>query len=81
MLVDKVENSIPANKPRLIFNYSRVNKDLPGSYLKLLSKVYDNLSNLQHIYLFIVDLKHAYYTIELYPENRYLFTFTISSIR
>lgn len=60
VLVDKVENPTPADEPRLTFDYSRVNEDLPGSYLELSSKVYDNLSSPQHSCLFSTDLKHGY---------------------
>ncbi len=80
VLVDKVEDPTPTDEPRLTFDYSRVNEDLPGSYLELSSKVHDNLSNPQHTCLFAADLKHAYYTIELHPDDRHLFAFTISGI-
>jgi len=76
-----VEDLKPEDKPRVIFNYSRVNKDLLGLYIELSLKVYDNLSNPRYRYLFVVDLKHAYLTIPLYLDNRHFFLFTILGIR
>ena len=78
--MDKIENSKSENEPRIIFDYFRVIKDLPGSYLELSSKIYNNLADPRYRYLFAVDLKHAYYTIPLYSNNRYYFAFTISGI-
>ena len=64
----------------MIFNYSYITEDLLGTYIELSSKVYDNLFNLRYYILFTADLKHAYLTIPLYPDNRHYFAFTISSI-
>ena len=80
VIVDKVENPGPDDEPRITFNYSRVKEDLPGSYIELSSKVYDNLSNPRYKYLFIVDLKYAYLIISLYLEDRHFFIFKISGI-
>ena len=45
------------------------------------SKVHDNLSDPRHRCFFAADLKHAYLTIPLHPEDRHFFAFTISGIR
>ena len=81
VIVDKVNNPKPEDEPRIIFDYSRVTEDLPGSHLELSSKVHDNLADPRHKCLFAADLKHAYLTIPLHPEDRQYFTFTISGIR
>ena len=79
-MVDKVENTKPEDEPRMTFDYSRVTKLLPGSHLELSSKVHDHPSNPHHSCLFSADLKHAYLTVPLHPEDRHYFTFKISGI-
>ena len=64
----------------MTFDYSRVYKDLPGTYIELGSRVYNYLSNLKYKSLFTADLKYIYLTILLYPYNRYYFIFTILGI-
>ena len=80
VVVDKVENPRPEDEPRVTFDYSRVTEDLPGTYIELSSKVHDNLSDPRHHVLFAADLKHAYLTIPLHPDDRHYFAFTISGI-
>ena len=80
VMVDKVENMKPEDEPRMTFDYSRVTKLLPGSHLELNSKVHDLSSNPHHVCLFSADLKHAYLTVPLHPEDRHYFAFTISGI-
>ena len=80
VMVDKVENPLPTDEPRMTFDYSRVTELLPGAHLELSSKVHDHLSNPQHGCLFSADLKHAYLTIPLHQDDRHYFAFTISGI-
>lgn len=80
VMVDKSENPKPEDEPRMTFDYSRVHEDLPGTYVELSSKVHDHLSNPKHGCLFKADLKHAYLTVPLHPEDRHFFAFTISGI-
>lgn len=80
VMVDKVENPLPSDEPRMTFDYSRVDELLPGSFLEMSSKVHDHLSNPQHGCLFSADLKHAYLTIPLHRDDRHYFAFTISGI-
>ena len=80
VVVDKVENPRPEDEPRVTFDYSRVTEELPGTYMELSSKVHDNLADPRHRFLFAADLKHAYLTIPLHPEDRHYFAFTISGI-
>lgn len=80
VMVDKVENPTPSDEPRMTFDYSRVTELLPGAHMELSSKVHDHLSNPRHGCLFTADLKHAYLTIPLHPDDRHYFAFTISGI-
>lgn len=80
VMVDKSENPKPDDEPRMTFDYSRVHEDLPGTYVELSSKVHDHLSNPSHGCLFKADLKHAYLTVPLHPDDRQYFAFTISGI-
>ena len=80
VVVDKVDNPTPQDEPRVTFDYSRVNEDLPGTFMELSSKVHDNLSDPRHVCLFAADLKHAYHSIPLHKDDRHFFAFTISGI-
>ena len=68
------------NEPRVIFVYARDKEDVPGIFMELSLRVHDHLSNPEHACLFAADLKHAYLTIPLHPQDRHCFAFTISSI-
>ena len=81
MIVNKEENLKPTNKLRITFNYSKVKEDMPESYLELMSKVHDYLSDSRHKTFFQADIKHKYFSVILHSEDHYLFTFTISGIR
>jgi hypothetical protein len=77
VLVDKVENPGPQDEPRLAFNYSQVKENIPGSRMELASTVHDNLSNPEHRCFFHADIKHAYFSVLLAPEDRHYFAFTV----
>lgn len=66
VIVDKVTNSTLKNESRIIFNYFRVTKDLLNTFMKLSSKVHDNLTNSRHEYLMTADLKHMYLIINMH---------------
>jgi len=76
-----VSNLILKDEPRITLNYSRIYKDLLGTFLELSLKVYNNLSNPRYRNLIAADLKYAYITIPSYLDNRYYFAFTIFEIR
>ena len=80
VLVDKKENPGPEDEPRLTFNYSQVPEDMPGSYLRLASSVHDFLENPRHNTFCQLDLKHGYFCIEVEPEDRHIYAFTIPGI-
>lgn len=75
VLVPKLDNAKPSDKPRLTWNYSYVRETMPGTYLELIPRAHDYLSDLRHQCYFIADLKHRYYAIELEPESRQVFAF------
>ncbi len=80
VIVDKVPNPTPEDEPRVTLDFSRCLEVLPGCSMELSSKVHDNLSNPKHNTLMAADLKHAYLTIGLHPDDRYIFAFTIPGI-
>ena len=53
---------------------------MPGSYLKLCSKVHDYLADPRHVCYFQADIKHGYFCIMVYRDDRYIFAFTIPGI-
>ena len=79
-MVDKMENPITTNKFQITFDYFGVHKNSPGIHLEFNFKIHDHLSDLKYGYLFVINLKHVYLTINLYPDDRDYFTFTISGI-
>lgn len=78
VMVDKVENPTPQDEPRLTFDYSHVKEELPAVYMELSSRVHDYLSQPAHKTLMQADLKYAYHTVELHPEDRKYFAFNIA---
>lgn len=80
VLVDKVPDLLPKDKPRLTFDYHQVHENLPGIHMELSARVHDSLSDQRHENLFSADLKHAYYSISLHPDDRHIFAFTIQGI-
>ena len=71
VVVDKVENPIPEDEPRLAFDYSNVKEIMPGNHLELASKVHDYLSDPRHSTYFQADLKHGYYGVRMAKEGRH----------
>jgi len=80
MIVDKVADSTLKNESRITFNYFRVTKDLSDTFMKLNSKIHNNLTDSRHKCLMTVNLKHAYLTIDMHSKNKYYFAFIISEI-
>ena len=80
IIVDKEENPKPTDEPQITLDYSKVKEDIPGSYLELMSKVHNYLSDPRHGTFFQADIRHRYFSIVLHLEDRYLFAFTIPGI-
>jgi len=78
VLVDKPGST--NGECRVTFNYRNVVEDMPGCFLELMAKVHDYLSHPEHKGYHQLDLKHAYWSIPVYPPHRYLFAFTIPGI-
>ena len=79
--MNKIDNFILQNEPRIIFNYSKIKKNLFDTYIKLNSKIHDNFLNSRHKLLFAADLKYAYHIIKLHFKNRHYFVFIILNIK
>ena len=67
--VDKVDIPTPRNEPRVTFDCSRGKENLPGTHMKLNSKVYDDFSDPCHQCLLAADIEHAYLIIPLCPDH------------
>jgi hypothetical protein len=75
-LVEKPRTG-PNGPMRLTFDYSYVEEDMPGLYIELLQEVHDYLSWPEHKCYSAFDLKHAYWSLSIYPKDRYYFAFYI----
>jgi hypothetical protein len=80
VIVNKIENLTSQNESRVIFDYFRIHEKLLDSFLKLFSKVHDNLSDFRHKMFFSADLKHVYLIIFMHSDDRHYFAFFISNI-
>ena len=79
-MIDKIENPQSSDESRMTFDYSHIIKLFSNTHLKLSSNVYDYLFNSRYERLFLTNLKHAYFTISLYSNDKHYFAFTISEI-
>lgn len=70
VLVDKGENPMPTDEPQLTFDYSQIQEVIPGLQMELAEEVHSFLENPEHQTFIQADLKHAYYSITLHPEDR-----------
>ena len=80
VIIDKEENLKPTDKLRITFNYSKIKENMPESYLKLMFKVHNYLSDSRHKTFFQADIKYRYFSVVLHSEDCHLFTFTILGI-
>jgi hypothetical protein len=67
LLLNKEESKGP--EMRITFNYSHVEEDMPGTFLQLTSEVHDYLSDPHHSCFMQYDIKHAYWSIGIYPPH------------
>jgi hypothetical protein len=65
---------------RVTFDYSHVTKDLPGCFLELTEEIHDFLSYLDHGCFIQLDLKHAFWSLPVHKDNRYIFAFIVLGI-
>ena len=75
-LTDRPESK-PGDEPRLAFHYSRLREQAPASFMEKAFKVHDYLENPLHRCLFKADAKHAYFTVELHPDDGHILAFTV----
>lgn len=80
VVVDKVENLTPKDKPCITISYQHVYETKPRNYLNLAFKCHDFVFKLHHITYFKLDLKHGYFAIELHLEDRYILAFIVLGI-
>ncbi len=80
VIIDKIENFTSQDESRVIFDYFKIHEELSDSFLKLFSKVHDNLFDSRHKIFFSADFKHVYLIISMHSNDRHYFAFFISDI-
>lgn len=80
VLINKIENSTSENELRMIYDYSKMMKKLSDVHVKLMFEDHDYLFDFKHECYMIANLKHDYFTIEIYSKNRKFFAFIISRL-
>ncbi|KAI1005918.1 hypothetical protein K3495_g2302 [Podosphaera aphanis] len=76
-LVDKSDNPGEWDEPRLTFNYQNVVEDKPGCFVELISRCHDYLGDPSHKMFFKSDLKNGYWAIQVHPDDRHYFAFSM----
>ena len=76
-LVDKFEGATEWDEPRLTLNYSNVEENMPGINITYLRDVYTHLSYPSIGCFSTFDLKHAYWTVSVHPDDRHVFAFEV----
>ena len=82
IIVLKLDQPLGLKNPEMCvtFDYSHVTKDLPGCFLELTEEIHDFLSHLDHGCFIQLDLKHAFWSLPVYKDDRYMFAFTVPGI-
>ena len=60
---------------RLAFDYSQIKETMPGSQMELMSEVSDYIALPSHKIFMTADLKDAYWSVPVHPEDREIFAF------
>ena len=69
VMIDKIENPKPTDKPRMTFDYSKIVEKLPGMHMQLISGCYDYLSHSKHGVFMTANLKYAYSIVSVHPAD------------
>lgn len=67
-------------QPRLIFNYYFIYKDIPVSHIEATTTVHNLLNIPSYQCLFLADIKHGYWAVNVYLDNGYYLAFYILKI-
>lgn len=67
-------------EPRLTFNYHYVFEEPPANHMELASRVHNFLSLPTHQWFSVFDLKNAYWTVVIHPDDRWILAFSIPGI-
>jgi hypothetical protein len=80
VLADKFKDATHLDEPRLTFNYSRMDEELPGSYMELSARIHDYLANPQHNVYMQADIKYDYFSVGVHPDDRHIFAFSVPGL-
>lgn len=64
----------------LIFNYHFIYKNIPASHIKTATIMHDLLNILSNQSLFSTDIRHGYWVVNVYPNNRHYLAFHLPRI-
>lgn len=68
------------DEPRLTFNYHWVFEETPGNNMEMSSSTHRFLSAPSHQVFSGFDLKNAYWTIEIHPDDRHYLAFDVPGV-
>ena len=80
VLMNKMENPTPQNEFKMTYDYFHVAEKFSETHMKLMSKCHDYFSDFRHGCYMTVDLKHAYFIVEVHSDDKKYFAFTISKL-
>ena len=67
-------------QPRLIFNYLFIYKNILASHMEVATNVHNLLTIPSNKCLFSADIKHEYWVVNVYPDDRHYFAFPVPGI-
>lgn len=70
------ESKAARGEYRVTFDYSKIKEDIPGCTIVTTDECHDYLSHPTHHLYHQLDLKHAYWSVAVHPEDRHYYTFS-----
>lgn len=66
-----LRNKLNQKQRRLTFNYHYIHEEKPASQLELIARAQDMVSHLSIQTYFLFDVKHDYWSLKVYLNNKY----------
>ena len=77
VIVEKDGTKDSWDEKRLTFNYRNVHETMPATAMTQLSDIHEYLSDTRHGSFSTIDLKNAYWSIAVHPDDRHIFAFSV----